>query len=296
MIRSILTLASVSLLAACGAAQDSPASDFGSYWYQGKAEVARYALTQSRYGEPREGHAVLVFVTENFDREAQVKDEGRTDPADSVGVLKLNRIQRFTTGMYDYSLMQSVFTPTDRSRDPHTLKTTASVQDWCGHVWAQLNLRGDAYALTGHSYFQSEGEESRELPRALLEDELFNLVRLGPSALPLGDVRLIPGVFDARLRHRSLRVEDARAELREADAGTAVYAVRYASGREFEITFQRAFPHGIVAFAERVGGQETRAERTHVEQTAYWSRNGRRDASSRSALGLKPGDIGRADG
>ena len=46
---------------------------FGSYWYQGKAEINTYALAQFRYGEKREAEAVLIFVTEDFSREKQVK-------------------------------------------------------------------------------------------------------------------------------------------------------------------------------------------------------------------------------
>ena len=47
--------------------------DFKNYWYQGKAEVASYKLEQARYGEMRDGHAVLVFVTEDFSKSKQVK-------------------------------------------------------------------------------------------------------------------------------------------------------------------------------------------------------------------------------
>lgn len=39
---------------------------FGEYWFQGKAEISSYDLTQYRYGEAREGEAVMIFVTEDF--------------------------------------------------------------------------------------------------------------------------------------------------------------------------------------------------------------------------------------
>ena len=39
---------------------------FGDYWYQGKAELNRFELSQVRYGEIRKGDAVLIFVTEDF--------------------------------------------------------------------------------------------------------------------------------------------------------------------------------------------------------------------------------------
>ena len=40
--------------------------EFKGYWYAGKAEVSSYKLEQARYGEIREGNAVLVYVTEDF--------------------------------------------------------------------------------------------------------------------------------------------------------------------------------------------------------------------------------------
>jgi hypothetical protein len=46
---------------------------FKNYWYKGKAEVNSYNLLQSRYGEVREGKAMLLFVTEDFSKKKQVK-------------------------------------------------------------------------------------------------------------------------------------------------------------------------------------------------------------------------------
>ncbi|MBK6893010.1 MAG: hypothetical protein IPH00_07720 [Flavobacteriales bacterium] len=51
----------------------APSAEFNTYWHQGKAELSHYALTQARYGELRDGNAVLVFVTEDVLDSAQVK-------------------------------------------------------------------------------------------------------------------------------------------------------------------------------------------------------------------------------
>ncbi len=83
--------------------------DFNSYWYGGKAELAHYDLEQARYGEIHTGEAVFVFVTENMLLNEQVKFEH--GDGENTSVLKLNAIRRFKTGIYDYSLMRSVFTP-----------------------------------------------------------------------------------------------------------------------------------------------------------------------------------------
>ena len=43
------------------------------YWYRGEAEITTYDLRQARYGELREGTAVLIQVSEPFLAEKQVK-------------------------------------------------------------------------------------------------------------------------------------------------------------------------------------------------------------------------------
>ena len=43
-------------------------SDFSSYWYDGKAELTSYSLVQNRYGELHKGHAVMVYVSEDFSK------------------------------------------------------------------------------------------------------------------------------------------------------------------------------------------------------------------------------------
>ena len=89
-----------------------PDPNFNSYWYQGKAELTSYNLEQARYGEMREGQAVLIFVTEDFSKSKQVKlDNPGAAGDDAEKVLKLNMTKKFDTGLYPYSMMSSVFTP-----------------------------------------------------------------------------------------------------------------------------------------------------------------------------------------
>ena len=86
-------------------------SDFHSYWYNHGAEITRFELEQSRYGEIHPGHAILIFVTEPFLPDIHVKSDYESSRKKSIPVLKLNLIKRFSTGIYDYSMMKSVFTP-----------------------------------------------------------------------------------------------------------------------------------------------------------------------------------------
>ena len=103
--------------------------EFNEYWYSGKAELSSYELEQSRYGEIRKGEVVLVFVTEPFSIKKQVKlDAPQKAGKDNISVMKLNQVRKFTTGIYDYSIVSSTFTPVDLNQHPHTLKSNVSIQ------------------------------------------------------------------------------------------------------------------------------------------------------------------------
>jgi hypothetical protein len=266
---------------------------FHDKWFAGKAELSRYELTRARYGEPRDGHAVLVFVTEPFLKEQQVKDDtGGKAESETETVMKLNRIERFVTGVYDYSLMQSVFVPVWPGQGPAARKVTTSVQDWCGQVWLQLNqLDHGAYRVEGHSYFEKEADEELEVGRTWLEDAVFVRIRLGPAQLPLGDVTMMPSTFDSRLRHREPAAEQATAKLEKVDDGLSRYTVEWPSAqRTLEVTFQTAFPHRIERWRETTGSgdsaQVTEAVRTHTLDLDYWNHNSNSDEPLRADLAL----------
>lgn len=254
----------------------------------GQAEISRYALTQTRYGEPREGDAIFVFVTEDFLPETQVKYEGGARDETPVKVVKLNAIRRFRTGIYDYSLMRSVFSPlVAPTARGSALKVTASVQDWCGQTWLQVNRRGGALEVTGHSYFEREGEEAYRIDEALLEDELWTIARLDPTTLPTGELKVVPSVFSARLEHEKPAVAGATGAIDETDDGLLHYRLAYAGGRRLELTIRRDAPHRIERFEEFEGTVSTaRGERTHTVVTEYWNQHGRAFDDWRAKLGL----------
>jgi hypothetical protein len=275
-------------------AAPSPSFDetrFGRYWYQGKAELTRYALEQARYGELHKGDAVLVFVTEPFLPDRQVKLE-RGDPARGVSVLKLNSTRKFFTGIYPYSVMTSTFTPVDFSRG-RTLKVASSTQEWCGLTFTQLNLRNGRYQGVQRSYFEAEGDRDFGFAPAWLEDELWTRIRLAPETLPVGDVRVVPGLHYARLWHKEVRPERARATLR-SEGSRNVYTIDYSDvERELVIRFEKTFPFKIVGFEETTPGGfdgsrslTTKATATDSLMLDYWRRHGNADAHYRKELGL----------
>ena len=107
--KSVLCLLGSVLLAAVSVRAESP-PDFYQYWGDGKAEISSYSVIQPRYGEPRQGHGVLIFVTEDINRKTLIKVESPTPEQDRLYTLKLNNVLKFATGIYDYSVMTSVFT------------------------------------------------------------------------------------------------------------------------------------------------------------------------------------------
>ena len=184
--------------------------DFRKYWYSGKAEVNSFNLKQSRYGEERTGKAMMIFVTEDFSISKQVKlDNGEAAGTDKASVLKLNMTKNFITGIYPYSMMLSVFTPINEAQVPHTMKAAMSSQEWCGQAYAQVNLRHRSYEISSHSYFEKEGDENHNLTVTLLEDELWNRIRIDHKSLPIGEVDSIPGLFFSRLNHAGYKIERA---------------------------------------------------------------------------------------
>jgi len=277
-----------------------PSQQFKDYWYAGEAELTRYKLEQARYGEIHEGDAVLIFVTEDFRTDKQVKYEGG-ERKNVASVLKLNATRKFFTGIYPYSMMSSIFTPVDPSAS--TYKVTTSSQEWCGHTFSQLNLQRNQYKGKLFSYFQDEGDQEFSLNNALLEDEIWNKIRLNPESLPTGSIELIPGTMFLRLSHLDFKVQKATASMQEvqdttlSDRPLMKYRVEYQDvPRVLEITFESNFPYQIVAWEEegRSGfGQNaktltTRAVRTHTMKSAYWGQHDVADAPLRAELGLDP--------
>jgi len=300
-IKNLLSLVMLAVLASCSSnAQTdvnftSPdAAAFSKYWYAGKAELTSYNLEQSRYGATYKGHAVLIFVTEDFSNTKQVKlDNPKAAGTDAVKVLKLNFTKKFNTGIYPYSMMMSVFKPIDSNKYPHTLKVTTASQEWCGHTFMQLNLKKDAYHLSGYSYFESEGDVNRDIKKTLLEDEVWNIIRLNPEVLPIGDVTVIPATFISRLKHNALTNKKARATLKLADNAQfvgddlLVYELKYSEpDRSLRIYFEKEFPHEIMGWEDTYKEMMTKATKRKSMQLDYWTKNSPADLIYREQLGL----------
>jgi hypothetical protein len=281
-------------VAAVNASVESPSKptspEFAKYWFAGKGELNSYDLTINRYGENRKGYAVMVFVTEDLSDKKHVKlDNPDQAGNDRVSVLKLNHLQRFNTGVYDYSMMTSLFTPLDYGKHPHSLKWTTTVQDWCGHVFTQLDFtKGNTYRAQQFSYFETEGDKAFDTEGGLLEDEILTRLRLNPDDLPKGKVKIIPNLTYSRIRHKPIEGIEATIQLSDgASADQRICTIQYVNKRRFEVVFEKAFPHKILAFKE-LDGNEVLSQGTLKQSfmSDYWSKHNNASAYLREQLGI----------
>jgi hypothetical protein len=303
-------------LVALALAVPSPAlaDTFDSHWQDGKAELNGYHYTVTRYGQRREGSAILIYVTEPFSESRRVKvDDPKKNPKDVVEALKVNFVREFLTGIYDYHTLTSVFT---RTRDFSPAKITFSSAEWCGHVFEEMLFEKYHIADRYLSYFDGESDLRRLTHRedSLTEEELLVRIRgLRGDWIRPGErksIPLLPSAFIRRLTHRPLVWTTARIE-----RGRGVETVRVPAGR-FETSLitvrtedrvgkfwiESTYPHRIIRWewtasgnasaAARSGGDPAegldQGELTGSTRLAYWTLKGPGGERYRLELGLAP--------
>lgn len=267
------------------------------YWYQGKAEISTYDLQQVRYGEIHPGVATLIFVSEDFLPGPQVKNDNYTNP-NSTPIFKMNQIRRFTTGIYDYSVMSSVFTPTKTDKFPHSLKVTTSAQDWCGQSFGQFNYEnGDVWKAQLRSYFEAEGDKTATLSGDWLEDEVFNRLRIDPQGLPVGEQMVVPALSYLLLTHKPLAAVSAVAKMSAyqgsdfIEATLMEYSIVFPTlDRTVSIVFNPQSPYEIAGWTETFPSRgrelKTVAKLKKRILEPYWQQNQPEFAEQRKELGL----------
>ena len=320
MSRRLVTAAMISLLSSCvaapstvakGGAPIGPAAapEFGDafwkYWGDGRAELAGYEFETPRYGSVRKGTAVVIFVTETFSNSLRVKaDPGKHPKSDEYPVMKLNLIQDFATGIYDYNLMTSAFTAiTSVNNRPvgAVTKVAFSAQEWCGQAYSQLLFDARSARFTAHSYFDGEADQVATLAvpvDAVSEDALLSWARgfAYPMVKPGGNVTapLVRALRESRLVHRpegvgrAMFTRAAGTSSVRVPAGTfdcVVSTVRIEGGRTWTFFTEAAAPNRVVSWTCSDG---EKAELLASDRLAYWQLNGPGGEAALSKLGLKP--------
>ena len=302
----ILTLALVAMPAR---AELDPAArfadEFWSHWGDGRAELASYDLSFERYGQERSGTAVAIFVTETFSHSLRVKaDPGNHPESDTYPVMKLNLVQDFPTGIYDYNLMTSTFVAlVERDGHPrgHVTKVSHSMQEWCGHAWIQWITHEDHLDYTLHSYFDGEADQERrlDLPEGgVTEDAVLLWARelAGPFLAPGASTErpMLTAARRARLTHTDPSWTNATFHRAaspttiDVPAGSFEVEERWITVDDREIWriwVEAAAPHRIVRW-ENASGQS--AELVGTERLPYWQLNDPAGRARLEDLGLSP--------
>lgn len=270
--------------------QNKTQKSYSADYFSGKAEICSYELEKARYDSTHPGEAVLIFVAEPFLPQKQVKADDYS-AQDYVQVLKMNRVDRFVTGIYDYSQFTSVFTPLYRYDPTFPLKITMSSQDWCGQSFMQLN-NNKGFDVLLRSYFESEGDQNIHLDYAITEDNIFNLIRIDEKLLPIGSFEIIPSFAFKRSSHTKENVFKATAEI-ITDSGAMIYHYEILElNRSVEIVFDPKNENRITSWKESyptVFDQEMRTSNytlKKVQHVPYWEMNKAEDVIFRDSLGL----------
>ena len=220
-------------------------------------------------------------------------DTGRVPREQQLQVLKLNQMLRFTTGIYPYSVMTSVFAPVSGYGGERfsPAKIALSAQEWCGHVYQQIKPLDRGFSSSIHSYFSSEGDADDHVivpAGALYEDAL--LIQLRELDGPFNNGtdwsgHLVPSLWRARKAHVSLTA--TRATIRRSTV-----QIEGVEATRFELSFnrvtrtidvQRAFPRRVLGWSQS-DGEQARLLRT--VRLPYWRLNGVGDERYRQQLGL----------
>ena len=276
------------------------APDFYAHWGDGRAEISSYKVMQPRYGEMRQGYGVLIFVTEDIHRKTLIKVERPSTPkAERIYALKLNNVLKFTTGIYDYSVMTSVFSAVEgeAGRPFEMRKVTLSAQEWCGHVFDEVQVRGEQLAGFINSYFEGEGRQPYELERPQAfesEDHLLIRIReLRGAFLEQGtstEVALLPSLWSIRVRHRphalvQVVLHKGRVETIAVNGRSfAAIPWKWEAGDWWKTVWvEAAYPRRILLWEDSTGG---RGEWIETVREPYWQLHGNGDVVLRQRLGI----------
>jgi hypothetical protein len=245
-------------------------------WNDGRAELTVMRGTILRYGAPREIELRLVSVAEDLEAASLVKSDRPAETA-TIRVLKLNLKRRFTTGVYDYDQMASVFLEAGSLR---LVKETVTHHELCGNAFSILEAprAGEPARLRTFSYFDgfAAGERSYAEPGLLTPEALPLALRGVPREGGWSaTLRLLPSLVDGR----PFPDDPETAKLHVGGVEQVATALGTLPGRRMELRraggtdhfwFEEGAPGRLLRW-ETAGGMSVRLEWS--ERLAYWERN-----------------------
>jgi len=281
--------------------QNSKESNFKKLWYDGNAEISTYTLLESRYGQIRNGKRVMVWVTEPLRLNTLIKPDKKLAESEMIRVLKLNDLRKFSTGIYEYSVMTSLFSAVENKgllKNNETVKISFTAQEWCGQVFDRLINKDSAF--TGHiySYFETDAEKKYTLPSQNIETEENLWMRIRE----LNSVYLLPGnslelsILPSRWMERKAHgapqvhkgvisnegVSQLNTVLGKIFVKKYVWQLNGQPGKT-TVWVEEKYPHRIVQFTERDGSS---GKLLASRREPYWTQNSTKFDFKRKELGL----------
>jgi hypothetical protein len=304
----VLTGCTASPPPSSAAAKDAAAQynrDFWETWSDGFAEISTYDLVIPRYGEPRQGEAILIYVAETMSERQRVKaDPGKNPKSDEFSVMKLNMQRNFQTGIYDYSEMLSAFlglAPSGGRTAGQLAKLTFTRQEWCGHMFAQALFSPGKVRVSGASYFDGDADLAQTLdlpPDAITEEGLLFWARQmsGPWLEP-GQSKTVPMVTSlrsARDAHQPLAIAQVnltrlatltKVEVPAGEFEAETWSAQLQNGRSYIFFVENEMPHRILRWQFTSG---EKGELIASDRLKYWEMNDPDSAEALTSLGLEP--------
>lgn len=267
--------------------------NFNTYWYNNEAEISSYELVQARYGEMHKGKAVLIFVTEPFSPTRLVKPNKQSNQ--DISVLKLNAYKNFNTGIYPYNILTSTYLPVN---DPkQCLKVVSNMQEWCGISYTEIK-RKEATIIDHHSYFDQVSFQDKLFNKNLiLENEIWNKLRIDPNQIKTGRVKMLPSVSFLNLMGISYKPYDCIITKDQQGDSFSLELYYPELDRTLSISVEQSFPYKILGWEEsyknfgHVGkkGEKLTTSATLLKtiKSDYWNKYKVKDLHLRKELGLE---------
>lgn len=292
------------LLTAIGLAAAPPDAEFWKTWGDGQAELSGYDLTFPRYGEKRRGSAVTIFVSETFSNSARVKaDPGVHPDKDLFPVMKLNLVEDYQTGVYDYNDMTSAFVALAavNNRPLGSLtKVTSSSQEWCGQTWQQLAFNDKSIRYVLHSYFDNEADQNKDLSspaKGVSEDQLLLWARgMAAPYMKPGDsqqVPFLPGLRAVRQAHKpiawtqatlSIAAKPIKVPWAGQQKEVLVHTVAISGGPTRTYYVETTAPFRVIGWSSTTGEEATLIKSI---RSKYWQQNKEGFEKELQKLGLQ---------
>lgn len=269
--------------------------EFWKTWGDGAAELASFDLVYPRYGSGRKGTAVAIFVSETFAAGARVKsDPGNRPRSEEFSVMKLNLVEDFQTGIYDYNLMLQAFVTMEAasSRPAGVLsKAVWSSQEWCGALFKQVLVEPAVVRTSSHSYFDGEADQQKDLAAPVgpffSEDALLLWARgMAWPVLAAGEKREVPALLSLRrTRFDQGPAAWGKATLeRHSATDREIFTARMEGGPVWTVEVTAAAPHRVLRYSSSEGLEATAIA---SERSKYWERNRPGGEEDLKRLGLK---------